>query len=932
MSGPAPNRLVTAALAFAVVLATVAAQRVDDVLQALHLPGAPSAGVDDVASFDTERGQAAVESWAERAAEVDVALWYCGFHAVVLLALPALLGRLLRGVQGWPPVEGQADLRRPVAWALRYVDAAALVVGLLAAIALVFAMAHGEAAPKIVFLAAATLNVGWIALSGALALLLAAAWALRAIGEREERIRIVGAVSAVRLQIAVTLMFSFLLHGPVASQQAADVMLRWVEPGSDGIADMVAALLLTVALSAVVLAAAGALVRQDAQPWRGPVRSRALIVGGLVVAAIGVVCGFAFEQLSGLAFLGAAMAGYGALALVPGAPQPHRPLAQTTGTVSTVPRTVAAIPLVALGLAIQSAAIGEYVYVGGGRLLVLVLLGAGVQALGWLLIAVDPRAMVAGRAAWMSRQVHPRVPFPAGLVVGAVIALLLSVEVLADPWRIGDVIGTVGIFAAFSMIVALVAYLATQPEQIWAPPPVLAALGAKRRLPVLAGLLVWLVLSGLVGDDDYHDARVVSAGASLEPATLDDAFDRWRERNADALGAAGRESVPLVLIAATGGGVRAAYWTARSLEEATAGEPEARDRLFALSGASGGSVGNAFFTARGREVPAATGPDWVQERLGQDFLAPTWAWTLFADVPQAFLHLDWGRDRAEVLERAWENAWTDDDGSLLSWRPQPSEGPMADPIRRRWEESPEEPLLLLNSTSVADGCRLNVSVLAADGRGTNCLNLGADGELSGTEDATDVLCDTQDLRLSTAALMSARFPFVTPSGALHRCEDESKGVGTVRGVDGGYFDNTGASPIRELWPAIERRVEAYNAAADGPCVVPVMLQLDNTYESRQVGVGESRPFEPLVPLLTAMKVLGMGPGREANNRQGAAHLLGPERYARLFPIAHPGTTPPLGWTLSRISMDDMDEELESERLRSTLDRVRGWFAGRLTCD
>jgi hypothetical protein len=179
--------------------------------------------------------------------------------------------------------------------------------------------------------------------------------------------------------------------------------------------------------------------------------------------------------------------------------------------------------------------------------------------------------------------------------------------------------------------------------------------------------------------------------------------------------------------------------------------------------------------------------------------------------------------------------------------------------------------------------------------------------------------------------MSARFPFVTPSGALHRCEDEGKGVGTVRGVDGGYFDNTGASPIRELWPSIERLVDDYNATAAGACVVPVMLQLDNTYESRQVAVGESRPFEPLVPLLTAMKVLGMGPGREANNRQGAAHLLGPERYARLFPIAHPGTTPPLGWTLSRISMDDMDEELESERLRPTLDTVRGWFGGRLTC-
>src|SRR5258708_28652734 len=90
---------------------------------------------------------------------------------------------------------------------------------------------------------------------------------------------------------------------------------------------------------------------------------------------------------------------------------------------------------------------------------------------------------------------------------------------------------------------------------------------------------------------------------------------------------------------------------------------------------------------------------------------------------------------------------------------------------------------MLNSTAVEDGCRLNVSVLdlVAEGppekRATTCRALEQFGApasataaarpLSGTRDVDDYICG--DIRLSTAGLLSARFPYVSPTGALTAC-------------------------------------------------------------------------------------------------------------------------------------------------------------------
>jgi hypothetical protein len=68
-----------------------------------------------------------------------------------------------------------------------------------------------------------------------------------------------------------------------------------------------------------------------------------------------------------------------------------------------------------------------------------------------------------------------------------------------------------------------------------------------------------------------------------------------------------------------------------------------------------------------------------------------------------------------------------------------------------------------------------------------------------------------DLRLSTAAVLSARFPVISPAGWL-RFESQDKKVYTSRdnvvtshAVDGGYFDNSGLETISALIPVLEAK-------------------------------------------------------------------------------------------------------------------------------
>jgi len=81
--------------------------------------------------------------------------------------------------------------------------------------------------------------------------------------------------------------------------------------------------------------------------------------------------------------------------------------------------------------------------------------------------------------------------------------------------------------------------------------------------------------------------------------------------------------------------------------------------------------------------------------------------------------------------------------------------------------------------------------------------------------ATDALSlIDHDIQLATAAFISARFPYLSPLAVIHT------GCGTVRLVDGGYVENSGALTAQEL-------LESLRAQPADPDLQPVCFPFED---------------------------------------------------------------------------------------------------------
>lgn len=291
-------------------------------------------------------------------------------------------------------------------------------------------------------------------------------------------------------------------------------------------------------------------------------------------------------------------------------------------------------------------------------------------------------------------------------------------------------------------------------------------------------VLALAVIFGLFNDN--HWIRLDPEAPALLRMDARSHYETWREVNPPPVSVQGRG--PVILVAASGGGIRAAYWTASTLATLES-VPGFREGLFAISGVSGGSVGASVYAAvKRRQLQLIGTPETLQEvqrALGQDFLSPVVAGLLFPDLIQRFVPVpfDWA-DRQRFLELGFEGA--------LGTGPNPLARSFTGLYAGGYEL--RIPSLLLNTTVVDSGRRAIVSNIALDGF-TDTLDLLAQG------------FSTRSIRLSAAAGASARFTYVSPAGSLN-VPGEGGGQ-KIRLVDGGYFENSGAATAVDLLNLIE---------------------------------------------------------------------------------------------------------------------------------
>jgi hypothetical protein len=422
-------------------------------------------------------------------------------------------------------------------------------------------------------------------------------------------------------------------------------------------------------------------------------------------------------------------------------------------------------------------------------------------------------------------------------------------------------------------------------------------IGMRLHVPVFSGLLALAILFSLWNDN--HAVRTLEDGQAASRQELRASLESWLARHDSKLKNP-KQRIPLYLVNAEGGGIRAAYWTVTVLGEIQRNRPAFADHLYSLSGVSGGSLGAAVFVAllaQSREEPLDIKQK-AQDILGEDFLSPVVATMLYPDLAQRFLPVPVAAfDRAATLERAWERAWT---------KHVPARPRMSEPFDALWDNDKHwTPVLLLNATWVETGKRLI----------TSNLNVAA---AKGSEDFVDVedanlFFTPRALPLSTAAHMSARFTYVSPAGTLTR---GGKAHGRV--VDGGYFENSAATATLEILQTIEllrqedprwRRVDAYVIHISNEPVDP------RFYNDSLLAAPDNERTAPKEFLNEAMSPLwAMLNTRDARGRWSRESLAwqSGQNYTFHFGLCRISSNVPLGWVLSGSTRTRMEDQLSDK--------------------
>ncbi|MEP7279679.1 MAG: hypothetical protein ABI813_13600, partial [Bacteroidota bacterium] len=252
---------------------------------------------------------------------------------------------------------------------------------------------------------------------------------------------------------------------------------------------------------------------------------------------------------------------------------------------------------------------------------------------------------------------------------------------------------------------------------------------------------------------------------------------------------------PVYFVLGNGGASRSAYWVASvlgRLEDSSlrSGKERFSDHVFCLSGTSGGGVGVAAFYAllknadKKDRTPAFEIS--AKDFLRQDFLTYTLARMLGPDYFNFIPVVNWflpNRDRVDALETAFEKA-ADTAHYKLHFNNTYFDECIA-------EEGVYNglPILCINTTRVQDGspgvvCSIQLDAKLFDKR----------------VDVVSLLPPDTTIRLSTAAILGARFPYMSPAGRI----DQPTSAGSRKHyfVDGGYFDNSGAGVVQEMIRAI----------------------------------------------------------------------------------------------------------------------------------
>lgn len=498
-------------------------------------------------------------------------------------------------------------------------------------------------------------------------------------------------------------------------------------------------------------------------------------------------------------------------------------------------------------------------------------------------------------AAWLANQVAPSYHLLAFGLILVVAMVLLPLTVLKGPSPPTVRGGLVQWLARLILAVFLIAgfYQILVPAgasgsvtlwiglQFWTAVAVLLSLLLRRLWAShLAGywllLVILVIAAGAFSGKAFHGrpVRTIATAPAARPQLATYAR-QWLQNRAGATNF--QAPYPIILVASAGGGIRAGYWTANLLAALQDQTPEFSSHLFAISAVSGGSVGAAVYAALLKSNCHPCRPA-ARKILRADFLAPALGGLLTRDVISTMLPVGLP-DRAIALEKAFEQAWRATMHNPL----------MEQPYQDLWrsDESYRIPALFLNSTEAASAERAVFSPLSLAG-------------LIGGDPAIQQAAERLPIRLSTAMLLSARFPYISPEAVV------PVSSGLLRFVDGGYFDNSGAATLLDVAGALRGEIQSLGMDSQFQLII-VSIRNDPSADPGCLPKPETGGFGTPLHILDKLR------GRRADQFTAQLKTLTSAAPRGLFldefrPVSTDAELP-LGWTLPRESADAMDRQI-----------------------
>jgi hypothetical protein len=312
-----------------------------------------------------------------------------------------------------------------------------------------------------------------------------------------------------------------------------------------------------------------------------------------------------------------------------------------------------------------------------------------------------------------------------------------------------------------------------------------------------------LVIVGSIWNDS-HEIRTVSKYAfgatygvphrALQP--FGDALAVWKKQNH-----CSKDKPCLMrIVAAEGGGLRAAYWTGAVMQELNRKgglnrKGDFAKSVFAASTVSGGSLGAAAFWA---SLNANCKDDrFLRKDLGDDYLSPLIAALLFKNAAEWFWPFSAipGFDRARPFEDNMAAIWEEHLGKARC-----NTGRNA--FKERFAPAAfvrKAPEFFFNSTNVETGKRF---IMATVAQPPDATLFGQDSYWAFDPRS---LTHLKTLPVAMAVTLSSSFPVVTPAASIYEHDQAGKRLPALWGrvVDGGYFAGTGLNTAFDIINAVE---------------------------------------------------------------------------------------------------------------------------------